>query len=698
MKRFFPVLLCVFMFFLSGGFSFAEEDTNSQQKKIGISRSTERAIRKNLNLKLQKLDYDIKVIQEQKARVQFYPTVNMETVIENKDNNPFGKDRFNPADNLDNNNNTLTLKQPLYYFGQLKYGLEASIARKESGLFKVLEETLDLERQVVEAYLRVLSLTRQLSIRLESIKQANEQLALVEEEVKEKHRTRSAELRWKVLINDFEQDAVRLRHELINSRLRYNQLLELDPDEQLDLLPIGLEEFEADYLEYANARTKMSTRDIIREMFKYAVTMSPVSSRKNIDIEAARLELESEKTVNYPKIDFTPELSNDGGCPSYWYIGVTANFNIFNVSNLKDVELKKKSLEMTKVDKQIYLRDLRFSIENYFSQLSSSMGQVYLKVQQMEEGFEYLENTTKKYNKGQTDDVTLIDAYQTYYDNRITGVKVLYEFYIDRQNLRSTLGYSDFLQTPSLKRFMLEGGQAPIKQLVEDGGEIFKAVINNDDNVRKIVAANPALVNAKNAYGWTPLHWAAFKGRLDMVKYLVNQGAKVNDESTPGMTPLFLAATNGHDDIVKFLIHHGGNPNVVMGEFKWTPLMRACHKGYVNTVKELIQAGADVNAKSAIKWTPAHNAAESGSLDSFKLLVEHGANIKAENEMGDTPLDLAKLESRTDIVELIEKLNKEKEEKEKKKEDTKKKDKKKEDDKHKNQSKKEPKKPEKKKK
>jgi ankyrin repeat protein len=56
--------------------------------------------------------------------------------------------------------------------------------------------------------------------------------------------------------------------------------------------------------------------------------------------------------------------------------------------------------------------------------------------------------------------------------------------------------------------------------------------------------------------GWTPLHYAATKGNLNVVEYLVAKEADVNVESPNKLTPLMLAAKYGYIRVVKFLLDH----------------------------------------------------------------------------------------------------------------------------------------------
>jgi cytohesin len=71
--------------------------------------------------------------------------------------------------------------------------------------------------------------------------------------------------------------------------------------------------------------------------------------------------------------------------------------------------------------------------------------------------------------------------------------------------------------------------------------------------------ANP---NAKDNIGWTPLHWAAHKGRVEIVELLLERGANPNAKDNIGWTPLYRAAYCGHVEIVMILLEHGADPRI----------------------------------------------------------------------------------------------------------------------------------------
>jgi uncharacterized protein len=58
-----------------------------------------------------------------------------------------------------------------------------------------------------------------------------------------------------------------------------------------------------------------------------------------------------------------------------------------------------------------------------------------------------------------------------------------------------------------------------------------------------------------------------------------------------------------------------------------TPLIEAVREGELNTVRELLASGADINEQGEQGWTPLNWAAGKGELDLVKLLVENGADV-----------------------------------------------------------------------
>ena len=65
---------------------------------------------------------------------------------------------------------------------------------------------------------------------------------------------------------------------------------------------------------------------------------------------------------------------------------------------------------------------------------------------------------------------------------------------------------------------------------------------------------NDAKLDSQDEKGNTPLHLACENGHLNMVKFLLNQGALDNAETRQGLTPLQVAAHNNHSELVWWLV------------------------------------------------------------------------------------------------------------------------------------------------
>jgi ankyrin repeat protein len=93
------------------------------------------------------------------------------------------------------------------------------------------------------------------------------------------------------------------------------------------------------------------------------------------------------------------------------------------------------------------------------------------------------------------------------------------------------------------------------------------------------------------------------------------------------------AVLKGHLDILKYLVEQGANINTTYGTRLYTPkesaLAAACRLGKREIIKYLVEQGADIHAQYERALC---NAALSGDLDIVIFLVEHGADIHAQEE------------------------------------------------------------------
>ena len=137
-----------------------------------------------------------------------------------------------------------------------------------------------------------------------------------------------------------------------------------------------------------------------------------------------------------------------------------------------------------------------------------------------------------------------------------------------------------------------------------------------------LLIGRKASVARQTPAGDTALLMASLGGRLEMAKLLVNAGAPVGGGS--GWQPLHYAAFSGASDIVRFLIERGADKNAVAPN-GYTPLMLAVRNGSAEAARVLLVEDADVGHRGPAGETALSLAQRSGDASLVELLKRAGA-------------------------------------------------------------------------
>ena len=153
------------------------------------------------------------------------------------------------------------------------------------------------------------------------------------------------------------------------------------------------------------------------------------------------------------------------------------------------------------------------------------------------------------------------------------------------------------------------------------------------------------------------LHMAACAGDLSRVKKIIAQGTKVDQKDEKGWTALFWAASAGQTEVDKFLIDNNADISANDGHGQ-SLLHQAALTNAVKLADLLIAKGADVNAKSTTArfygGTPLHLACGRGNKEVAELLIDKGADINGKaGARGRTPISSAARYGRKDMIELL---------------------------------------------
>uniref|UniRef100_A0A452GGT3 K Homology domain-containing protein n=1 Tax=Gopherus agassizii TaxID=38772 RepID=A0A452GGT3_9SAUR len=121
-------------------------------------------------------------------------------------------------------------------------------------------------------------------------------------------------------------------------------------------------------------------------------------------------------------------------------------------------------------------------------------------------------------------------------------------------------------------------------------------------------------------------------------------------------TALTLACAGGHEELVVDLLLARGANKEHRNVSDYTPLSLAASGGYVNIIKILLNAGAEINSRTGSKLgiSPLMLAAMNGHVPAVKLLLDMGSDINAQIETNrNTALTLACFQGRAEVVSLL---------------------------------------------
>ena len=201
--------------------------------------------------------------------------------------------------------------------------------------------------------------------------------------------------------------------------------------------------------------------------------------------------------------------------------------------------------------------------------------------------------------------------------------------------------------------------------------EFFEAIRKGDQPaVDAAIAADARLLAARNDAGLSPVMAAAYAGHPRLAEHLATRAAssqqgidffeaaavgdtsvvrrklaeqtEIEDPSNDGYTALHLAAYFGRLEVARLLLEHGADPNApAHNDSRVTPLHSAVSARHRDLAGLLLALGASANAVQKGGWTALHSAAHNGDEATVDLLLLRGADPTRPSDDGRTPIDMA---------------------------------------------------------
>lgn len=216
---------------------------------------------------------------------------------------------------------------------------------------------------------------------------------------------------------------------------------------------------------------------------------------------------------------------------------------------------------------------------------------------------------------------------------------------------------------------------------------LHEAAISGREYVLREGLARGVDVSRLDVYGRVPLHYACIKGRVDMVRTLVEAGPGTIDfMDHDNFTPLIHSIVRHQLPCVEQLLSHSARIDPA-SDSDHVPLNIACQHGSLPIVTLLLQMdakllpdaeglfpqhlvarssrapdlllllkehGADLDQKDRLyQWTPLFHAASEGCVDCLRTLLENGVNVDALDEKNLSAMYYATWDGHLECMKLL---------------------------------------------
>nr|WP_306467363.1 ankyrin repeat domain-containing protein [Limimaricola sp. G21655-S1] len=158
-------------------------------------------------------------------------------------------------------------------------------------------------------------------------------------------------------------------------------------------------------------------------------------------------------------------------------------------------------------------------------------------------------------------------------------------------------------------------------------------------DVVEALIAEGASVNIGTSEGQPLLILVLARGDIKMLDLLLTAGADVNIRDTNGNPALVSAILNAQYTAAARLVKHGASVNV-KGP-KWAAIHAAAQCGRTDLCKLLLEAGASVDQLGEASHTALMLASKEEHVETVRLLLNNGADPNRKNKAGLTPFGIA---------------------------------------------------------
>ncbi len=396
--------------------------------KMDLEECIKRSLTNSYTIKNADIDLENSALQVREAYKEALPKISYTGMYDRNQEDIYGE-----SSRDDSYYNSIELVQPLYRGGLIGAGITAAKKVRERSNYKFLKSRSDLRLLIIEKYLSILKLQRELEVYQSSFKDLDGQYKKAQRKYELRLFSKADVLPFATRVRNVRTNIIRVQNEMAIAELELKNEMGIDREAELELQPVNSEKYD------------LSLIDI-----KGDVTLA---REKNRDSKIARLDYELTQANEslaraefFPKVDlrfgYTGEDGNfDGSVEDWnWNAGVTVTMNLFefgqNVdayNRYKNETEKYKNLEKKAKD------DIEVTLRSNYLELLRLEETVKEQEAAVESSYENYSVEKRRYENGLVSVIDLLQIESALREAELSLLKAELDYYLSYEKYREYL-------------------------------------------------------------------------------------------------------------------------------------------------------------------------------------------------------------------------------------------------------------------
>ena len=189
------------------------------------------------------------------------------------------------------------------------------------------------------------------------------------------------------------------------------------------------------------------------------------------------------------------------------------------------------------------------------------------------------------------------------------------------------------------------------------GEQLLVAASKQDSDTTRKLVTRGVDIETRDSNGRTALLIATHHKAIEVARLLIDAGADVNAMDNITDSPFLYAGAEGRLEILRMTLEHGADL-VSVNRYGGTALIPAAHHGHIQIVAELVRTDIDINHINYLGWTALLEAIVLGDggptyIEIVRLLIDAGADVSISDSNDVSPLAHARMSGYLEITDLL---------------------------------------------